>query len=256
MATRKITSFTANKVAGPKGSTNPINNILAVEINDFKDTINEHAVAIDSLEAKSLIPGPKGDTGNQGIKGDTGATGAPFTYSMFTTTQLNALKVKGDKGDPFLFSDFTAAQLASLKGAKGDTGTAGTNGTNGTNGAAGTNGTNGWTPVLASQIDGLRLVLKVIDYVGGTGTKPTIGTNNFLGLTGLVALASATDFKGPKGDTGAAGPSGTSTSTTALAIDNSLNTVGQPTSFTISSGTSDDRAAITAIPANLIFFEI
>ena len=37
------------------------------------------------------------------LKGDKGDTGAAFTYDMFTTEQLEALKVKGDtgaKGDP------------------------------------------------------------------------------------------------------------------------------------------------------------
>ena len=46
------------------------------------------------------IQGPKGDPGEQGIQGPKGDTGDPFTYDMFTSEQLAALKgEKGEKGD-------------------------------------------------------------------------------------------------------------------------------------------------------------
>lgn len=107
-------------------------------------------------------PGAPGRDGINGLKGDPGPKGEPgkdgksFTYDMFTSEQLEALKgpkgepgqqglpgVKGEpgtpgqrgadgerglpgppgpKGEPFKFSDFTAEQLASLKGPKGDKG--------------------------------------------------------------------------------------------------------------------------------------
>ena len=56
---------------------------------------------------------PKGDIGL------TGPQGEPFKYEDFTPEQLEALKVKGDKGDKgdaFTYADFTPEQLASLKG--------------------------------------------------------------------------------------------------------------------------------------------
>ena len=85
------------------------------------------------------VKGPKGDiglTGPQGepfkyedftpeqlealkVKGDKGDKGDAFTYADFTPEQLEALKVKGDKGDKgdaFTYADFTPEQLASLKG--------------------------------------------------------------------------------------------------------------------------------------------
>ena len=58
----------------------------------------------------------------KGPKGDIGLTGPqvePFKYEDFTPEQLEALKVKGDKGDKgdaFTYADFTQEQLASLKG--------------------------------------------------------------------------------------------------------------------------------------------
>ena len=58
----------------------------------------------------------------KGTKGDIGLTGPqgePFKYEDFTPEQLEALKVKGDKGDKgdaFTYADFTPEQLESLKG--------------------------------------------------------------------------------------------------------------------------------------------
>ena len=62
-------------------------------------------------------PGEKGDKGDIGEKGDKGDKGDPFTYSDFTTGQLEALK--GDKGDPFTYEDFTPEQIEALKGDDG-----------------------------------------------------------------------------------------------------------------------------------------
>lgn len=59
------------------------------------------------------VKGPKGDIGL------TGPQGEPFKYEDFTPEQLEALKVKGDKGDKgdaFTYADFTAEQLEALKG--------------------------------------------------------------------------------------------------------------------------------------------
>lgn len=33
----------------------------------------------------------------------------------------------------------------------------------------------GWTPVLAAEADGERVVVKVADWVGGAGSKPSTG---------------------------------------------------------------------------------
>ena len=59
------------------------------------------------------VKGPKGDMGL------TGPQGEPFKYEDFTPEQLEALKVKGDKGDKgdaFTYEDFTPEQLEALKG--------------------------------------------------------------------------------------------------------------------------------------------
>lgn len=93
------------------------------------------------------IQGPPGRDGVNGLKGEPGKDGKPFTYDMFTSEQLEALKgpkgepgtpgqrgadgergaqgppgPPGPKGEPFKFSDFTQEQLNALKGPKGDKG--------------------------------------------------------------------------------------------------------------------------------------
>lgn len=45
-------------------------------------------------------------------------------------------------------------------------------------------GENGWTPVFAGELDGTRTLIKVVDWVGGTGSKPSTGL--YIGVSGYV----------------------------------------------------------------------
>lgn len=77
-------------------------------------------------------------------------------------------------------------------------------------GGIGTAGDNGWSPTFAVVTDDARRVLQVVDWQGGTGTKPATGL--YVGATGLVAdIAQGVDVRGsvgPAGPTGATGPQG------------------------------------------------
>lgn len=65
-------------------------------------------------------------------------------------------------------------------------------------GASGSNGVNGWTPVLATVADSARRVQQVIDWTGGTGSKPATGL--YVGATGLTAtIGDAVDIRGSAG---------------------------------------------------------
>ncbi len=65
-------------------------------------------------------------------------------------------------------------------------------------GAPGRIGTNGWTPVFAVVPDSARRVQQVLDWTGGTGTKPATGVYvSDTGFTGTIALA--TDIRGAAG---------------------------------------------------------
>lgn len=56
-----------------------------------------------------------------------------------------------------------------------------------------------WTMVIANVEDGERVVQQVVDWVGGSGTKPATG--KYLGETGLVDdIEDATDVRGAQGD--------------------------------------------------------
>ena len=59
-------------------------------------------------------------------------------------------------------------------------------------------GDDGWSPVLAVVTDGSRRVHQVIDWAGGTGTKPATGL--YVGASGLTAVpADAVDVRGAAG---------------------------------------------------------
>ena len=65
-------------------------------------------------------------------------------------------------------------------------------------GGQGSPGNNGWSPTWAIVSSGLRRVLRVVDWVGGQGTKPTTG--QYIGASGLVnSINSAIDIRGPQG---------------------------------------------------------
>src|SRR5690606_31905380 len=58
-------------------------------------------------------------------------------------------------------------------------------------------GDDGWTPVFAVVADGERRVMEILDWTGGTGTKPATG---YLGAGGIVAdIADALDVRGAPG---------------------------------------------------------
>lgn len=59
-------------------------------------------------------------------------------------------------------------------------------------------GKDGWTPVFALVADNLRIVQQVIDWTGGTTTKPAVG--QYVGPSGFTTnIANAVDIRGPAG---------------------------------------------------------
>ena len=149
---------------------------------------------------------PKGDTGNTGPANTltigtvtTGAASATITGTA-PAQVLNLVVPQGIQG------------LQGLQGPKGDTGLQGIQGPKGDTGSQGVQGLaglHGWTPKFAVVTDGTRRVQQVVDWFGGTGSKPATG--EYVGATGLVATAAlAVDIRGPSGaGTGSVNPSGT-----------------------------------------------
>lgn len=61
-------------------------------------------------------------------------------------------------------------------------------------------GTRGWAPSFAVVTDTTRRVLRLVAWVGGTGTVPTNNINDYLGASGFTSvLANAVDIRGPSG---------------------------------------------------------
>lgn len=69
-------------------------------------------------------------------------------------------------------------------------------------GSPGDKGDSGWSPVFSAEADGAtRTVLRLLDWIGGSGTKPA--TLGFIGSTGIVATAAqAVSIKGAQGEAG------------------------------------------------------
>lgn len=66
-------------------------------------------------------------------------------------------------------------------------------------------GVNAWTWTPALVIDGNRVVMQIIDWVGGSGTKPDVGV--YIGATGFVNnIQDAIDIRGLSGEGGGTSP--------------------------------------------------
>jgi len=61
----------------------------------------------------------------------------------------------------------------------------------------GPTGNSGWTPILAGELDGTKTMMKIVDWVGGSGTKPSVGM--YIGTAGYVTTkAEAFNFNAVK----------------------------------------------------------
>ena len=74
--------------------------------------------------------------------------------------------------------------------------------------SVGAQGQKGWSPVLQLVSSSGKSLLRVVDYVGGAGAKPTVPTDNYIGASGLTNLAGAIDIRGAAGANGANGAQG------------------------------------------------
>lgn len=92
----------------------------------------------------------------------------------------------------------TAGKLQPYVAPKGDPGAPGAPGSPGAPSTVpGPEGNDGWTPVLAGELDGVRTLIKVVDWTGGEGAKPAVGM--YLGTAGYVATkAAAFNFNAAK----------------------------------------------------------
>lgn len=172
-----------------------INDIPVATSASFTD--NDLFLIVDDGEARLLrrstfqawmldnVQGEKGDTGAQGLQGVAGANGKD---GINGANGLSAYQIAVSNG----FIGTEQQWIVSLKGATG---------------ATGASGANGWTPSLRTEVRGTdELVLRIVDWTGGSGTKPAVG---YLSATGVVSNASnASNIRGTQGLQGIQGIQG------------------------------------------------
>lgn len=172
-----------------------INDIPVATSASFTD--NDLFLIVDDGEARLLrrstfqawmlanVQGEKGDTGSQGLQGPAGTNGTNGTDGV---NGMSAYQIAVSNG----FIGTEQQWLVSLKGATGNTGAS---------------GANGWTPSIRTEVRGTdELVLRIVDWTGGSGVKPATG---YLSTSGIVAnISNATNIKGSQGLQGIQGEQG------------------------------------------------
>ncbi len=199
------TAALAVDIRGSIGATGPSNTLAIGTVTSAASPSATITGASPNQTLNLILPkGDKGDTGNTGPANTltigtvtTGAASATITGTA-PSQVLNLVIPQGIQG------------LQGPQGPKGDTGLQGIQGPKGDTGLQGIQGLaglHGWTPKFAVVTDGTRRVQQVVDWFGGTGSKPATG--EYVGATGLVAtIAQAVDIRGPAG-TGSVNSSGT-----------------------------------------------
>lgn len=172
-----------------------INDIPVATSASFTD--NDLFLIVDDGEARLLrrstfqawmlanVQGEKGDTGARGLQGVAGTDGKDGINGV---NGLSAYQIAVSNG----FIGTEQQWIISLKGATG---------------ATGATGNNGWTPSIKTEVRGTdEIVLRIVDWTGGSGTKPAVG---YLSATGIVSNASnATNIRGTQGLQGIQGIQG------------------------------------------------
>ncbi len=142
-----------------------VNTTLKVEV--VNEVVNVKVDFSERVIERVIEKGPQGEQGIQGVQGE-----------------------KGDKGD------------VGEQGIQGIQGEKGEKGIQGEQGIQGIQGFSGWSPYFIFENDGAtRIVKKLADWIGGTGTKPTQNVGQFVldnGYTPTKSLAS--NFKGEQND--------------------------------------------------------
>lgn len=118
--------------------SSPVDSIR-INADEDKETINVK----DNTQIIKL-QGPKGDPGPQGPPGPPGPQGEPGKNGIDGKQGLQGIQgLPGKDGKPFTYDMFTSEQLAALKGPQGDVGQQGPPGTKGEPGTPGERGADG-----------------------------------------------------------------------------------------------------------------
>ena len=166
-----------------------------IVLEDF--TNNDSFLIVDDGRARRLTKpvfqswleaNVKGEKGDQGVAGRDGAKGTNGRDGRDGSDGLSAYQIAVQNG----FVGSNSEWLDSLKGAAA---------------AKGDDGDNGWSPVIKATVVGSKSALEIVDWVGGTGEKPTqLGYISESGVVSNIDLA--LDLRGAKGEQGIQGEQG------------------------------------------------
>lgn len=166
-----------------------------IVLEDF--TNNDSFLIVDDGRARRLTKpvfqswleeNVKGEKGDQGVAGRDGARGVNGRDGRDGSDGLSAYQIAVQNG----FVGSNSEWLNSLKGAAA---------------AKGDDGDNGWSPVFKTESFEGGSYLKIVDWVGGEGDKPSIlGYVSESGIVDNIAVAS--NLKGERGLQGERGEKG------------------------------------------------
>jgi len=184
-------------------------------ITESEFTINDRFMIVDDGKIRLLTKAVfeswvsnnlQGTQGVQGVAGRDGVNGSTGTNGTNGTNGISSYQIAVANG----FIGTVDQWLASLKGSAG---------------TEGEEGDNGWSPVLKIESSATSSYLKIIDWVGGNGVKPSllgyiseggvgdnvlnatnvkggVGDRGFTGIQGERGLKGATGDRGFTGETG------------------------------------------------------
>ena len=172
-----------------------ITDLPAITLDNF--TNNDSFLIIDDGRARGLTravffdwvsDNVRGERGDQGVAGRDGARGVNGVNGRDGTDGFSAYQIAVQNG----FVGSNTDWLNSLKGAAA---------------AKGEDGDRGWSPVFKTESFEGGSYLKLIDWIGGEGDKPTL--LGYVSDSGVVNnIAVATNLKGQKGEKGDTGEKG------------------------------------------------
>lgn len=175
-----------------------VTDLPAIPLEDF--TGNDSFIIVDDGKVRRMTrnvfqvwmtDNVKGEKGDQGVAGRDGVRGVNGINGRDGIDGLSAYQIAVQNG----FVGSNSEWLNSLKGAAA---------------AKGEDGDRGWSPVFKTESSEGGSYLKLIDWVGGEGDKPTLlGFVSDSGIVDNIAVANnLRGQKGVKGDTGEKGDRG------------------------------------------------
>ena len=162
-----------------------VNTPVVIEVVNFEPFIESLYIFVEAAGYYQVL-----SSNSSGITAQYDSALNTFNQSLKTTGQTVA---SGTKVSPAGIYGIGIQGIQGIQGATGNTGATGAAG------ATGQQGDEGWSPLIIpvrnnGSIEiatGTNIALKIIDYVGGTGTPPSVPSDPYITSSGYGILSSA-----------------------------------------------------------------